>query len=104
MKQAKWVCLWVLPGLILVACGGTNVAPNEENNAAASNNNISDTDETSTEPVVLRVGAPDDDYILDEADAGRVTVGMSQINTGIFDTLTQMGPDFQITPILADYW
>ena len=104
MKRAKWICLWVLLGLVLVACGGNTVTPNEENNAAASNNNTSATNETSTEPVVLRVGAPDDDYILDEADAGRVTVGMSQINTGIFDTLTQMGPDFQITPMLAESW
>jgi peptide/nickel transport system substrate-binding protein len=54
--------------------------------------------------LVLRVGATQDDYLLDPKDPGRVTVGMGQVNTNIFETLTSMDRNFRLQPMLALSW
>ncbi len=75
---------------------------------ACSDGNVEPTNEITNEPAapttVLRVGAPADDYRLDAEDIGRITVGMSQVNTNIFEGLTRMDTDFQIQPALAESW
>lgn len=98
--------LFVL-AFLLIACGGQAVAPQTADEDAEAPDALATPPETvdeSGEPVTLTVGAPDDDYILDPEDPGRVTVGMGQVNANIFDTLTRMGPDFQIYPMLAESW
>lgn len=75
--------------LLLQACLGANPTPAETPEA---------------DIVVLRVGALNDDYLLNPKDPGRVTVGMGSVNANIFDTLTRMDADFQVLPVLAESW
>lgn len=108
MKKIRWLALLLILGLLLAACGG-GAANNAEETAAApaeSTGAVEGTGETPDEVggTVLRVGAPDDSYILDAEDPGRVTVGMSQVNTNIFESLTRMDANFQVQPALAGSW
>ena len=56
------------------------------------------------EQVIIRVGAPADDYFFNPDRPGRVTLGMGYVNANIFDTLTRMDTDFNIEPMLARSW
>jgi peptide/nickel transport system substrate-binding protein len=78
--------------LFIQACAETHATPEVS------------TETTKANTVVLRVGAPDDDYFFDPKDPGRVTVGMGFVNTNIFENLTRMDSDFQLQPMLAESW
>ncbi|MCB0155956.1 MAG: ABC transporter substrate-binding protein [Anaerolineae bacterium] len=91
--------LFIFLVLFLTACGGA--AP--EAGGVASEEAAANQAEAS-DPIILRVGAPDDDYRLDPQDPGRTNVAMAQVNTNVFDRLTQMDVDFQIQPMLAESW
>lgn len=97
MNLKRLSILLILLSFLGAACGG-QAAPE------ASNDNAPAEAAAPTEPVILRVGAPDDDYRLDAEDPGRVNVGMAQVNTNIFDRLTQMDINFQVQPMLAESW
>ena len=71
---------------------------------ACSEVSPSPTETPKAEPIVLRVGALDDDYQLNPEDPGRVSVGMISVNTNIFDTLIRMDTNFQLHPMLAESW
>lgn len=113
MKKIRLFLLLVALLWLLAACGSggqqaeeTAAAPTEGAAEVAETPDMEATEEPaeSAEPVVLVVGAPDDDYRLDAEDPGRVTVGMSQVNTNMFESLTRMDANFQIQPSLAESW
>jgi peptide/nickel transport system substrate-binding protein len=60
-------------------------------------------DDQASEDVdqTLVVGAPEDTFVTEGADAN---LGMFPINANIFETLTRMTPDFQLEPGLATNW
>jgi peptide/nickel transport system substrate-binding protein len=55
-----------------------------------------------TGPQELVVGAPTDTYVI--APPEKVTLGMYPTNTGIYETLVRLGPDYQVVPVLATSW
>ncbi len=50
----------------------------------------------------LIIGAPADTYVLDPPE--KATLGMYATNTGIYDNLVRVTPDYQVEPMLATSW
>ena len=50
----------------------------------------------------LIIGAPADTYVLDPPE--KATLGMYATNTGIYDGLVRVTPDYQVEPMLATSW
>lgn len=103
--------LVALAALVITACAPvTVVQPTSAPPTAATQSTAEPPTPAAAQPTVaaalktLRVGAPADDYRQDPKEPGRITVGMSSVNTNIFDTLTRMDENYQVEPMLAESW
>ena len=94
MKTHRWllfVLAALLVGILAAACSPTPAAqPGAVNQPKPA------------EKQELIIGAPADTYVLDPPE--KATLGMYATNTGIYDNLVRVTPEYQVEPMLATAW
>ncbi len=90
MRLHRFVVALVV-ALLAAACGGGD----GEGETAERR------EESGPPTAELRVGARQDEYVLEGA---RATLSMYPLNTNIIETLTYLSPEYEVQPLLAERW